>query len=276
MPLWLLYRGHILSNLSYADDIAVINNSRSELQTFLDLLAKYAAEVGLKINVSKTKCMTTDKTKTNLNLTIYNNQITQVTEFIYLGHKVSSKNHGLAAVQHRIGLGWAAFNKNKAVLTSTRIPYQLKSKIFNTYVLPVVLYGLECVNWSSKSLQKLSVFQNHMMRFMKNTKLSDHTRIEDLFHTTKLTAITTTIKSKVLKLYGHIKRSTLGVSKICLEGMTEGRRSRGKPPQRWRDNIHHWTGRNWLSLNTDVKDHKLWRQISHVDAQSATCGESEL
>ena len=110
--------GHTLSNLSYADDVAVISNSRCELQTCLYLLAKYAAEVGLKINVSKTKCMTTDKINTNLHLTIDNNEISQVTEFIHLGHKLSSKNDGLVAVQHRIGLGWAAFNKNKAVLTS--------------------------------------------------------------------------------------------------------------------------------------------------------------
>ena len=172
--------------------------------------------------------MTTDKIITNLHLTIDNNEISQVTEFIYLGHKLSSKNDGLVAVQHRIGLGWAAFNKNKAVLTSKRVSYHLKSKIFNTYVIPAVPYGLECVNWTSKSLQKLVVhlLQNHVMSFMTNKRLSDHMQIEDLLRTTKLTSIASTIKSKVLKLYGHTKRSTQGVSKICLEGMIEGRRSR--------------------------------------------------
>ena len=278
MPIWLLdfsIGGHILSNLSYADDIAAMSNSRYELQIFLHLLTKYAAEVGLKINVSKTRCVTTDKINTNLHLTIDNNQISQVTEFIYLGHKLSSKNDGLAAVQYRIGLGWAAFNINKAALTSRRISYHLKSKIFNTYVIPVVLYGLECVNWTSKSLQKLVVFQNHIMRFMSNKRMSDHTRIEDLYRTIKLTPIISTIKSKVLKLYGHTKRCTQGVSKICLEGMIEGKRSRGKQPKRWRDNISLWTGRNLMSLNTVVKDRKLWRRFSHVDTQSAEGGEGE-
>ena len=200
--------------------------------------------------------MTTDKINTNLHLTIDNNEISQVTEFTYLGHKLSSINDGLVAVQHRIGLGWAAFN-NKAVLTSKRVSYHLKAKIFNTYVIPVVLYGLECVNWTSKSLQKLVVFQNHMMRFMTNKRLSDHTRIEDLLRTTKLTPITSKIKSMVLKLYGHTERSTQGVSKISLEGMIEGKRSRGRQPKRWRDNISHWTGRNLMSLNTTVKDRNL-------------------
>ena len=162
------------------------------------------------------------------------------------------------------------------MLTSKRVSYHLKSKIFNTYVIPVVLYGLECVNWTSKSLQKLVVLQNHMMRFMTNKRLSDHTRIEDLLRTTKLTSITSTIKSKVLKLYGHTKRSTQGVSRICLEGMIEGRRSRGRQPKRWRDNISLWTGRNLMSLNTAVKDRNLWRQLAYVDALSAEGGEGEL
>ena len=135
-----------LSNLSSADDITVISNSRCELQTFLHLLTKYEAEVGLKINFSKTKCMTTDKITKNLHLTIDNNEISQVTEFIHLGHKLSSKNDGLVTVQHRIALGWATFNKYKAVLTSKRVSYHLKSKIFNTHVMPVVRYGLECVD----------------------------------------------------------------------------------------------------------------------------------
>ena len=139
--------------------------------------------------------------------------------------------------------------------------------------MPVVLYGLECVNWTSESLQKLVVFQNHMIRFMTNKRLSDQTRIEDLLSKTKLIPITPTIKSKVLKLYSHTKRCTQGVSKICLERMTEGQRSRGKQRKRWRDNISLWTGRNLMSLTNAVKDRNLWSQLSHVDTQSAVGGE---
>ena len=67
--------GQLLSNLSYADDIAAINNNHVKLQLFINSLAKQAAEVGLFINISKTKCMTTAKNNQILNLTIYNKQI---------------------------------------------------------------------------------------------------------------------------------------------------------------------------------------------------------
>ena len=165
--------GQLLSNLTYADDIAATNRSEKELQTFLDCLVKYSSEVGLFINISKTKCPTTDK-NTNLHLTINGKPIKQVNEFVYLCHTLSATNDGTAAVKHRIGLGWAAFEKNKILLTSKRVPYRIKASVYTTYVLPVVLYRLECVNWTIKLYHKIETFQNHIMRFMTNNRLIDH------------------------------------------------------------------------------------------------------
>ena len=101
------------------------------------------------INVSKTEYMTTAKNDT-LHLTVNGKQLKQVNEFVYLGHKLSATNDGTVAVIHRISLGWVAFEKNKLLLTSTRVPYNIKTKILNTYILPVVLYGMECVIWTKK------------------------------------------------------------------------------------------------------------------------------
>lgn len=63
-----------------------------------------------------------------------------------------------------------------------------------TYVFPVVLYGLECVNWASISPKKTETFQNYMMRFMANHKLSEHLKIKEL-QVMKLTPITSIIKT---------------------------------------------------------------------------------
>ena len=74
------------------------------------------------------------------------------------------------------------------------------------------------------------VFQNHIIRFMTNHRLLEHIPIKELCKATKLIPITSIIKSKVLKLYGHIKRSQSSLSKIALEGMMEGKRSCGRQP----------------------------------------------
>ena len=218
--------------------------------------------------------MTTAK-DTALELFINGKQIKQVDTFVYLGHKLSAKNDGAVAVKHRIGLGWAAFEKNKSMLTSRRIPYHIKSKIYNTYVLHVVLYGLECVNWTEKLHASVETFQNHMMRFITNHKLIDHIKIEDLYEMTKLTPIMNNIRSKCIKLYGHIKRSNTGLSKLCLEGMIEGKRNRGRPAKRWLDNIHAWTQLSTDELNNKSTNRDLWKELSHVNAQSSAGGDSD-
>ena len=266
--------GQILSNLAYADDIAAIDTSQKRSQNFLDCIVRYSAEVGLHINVSKTECMTTAK-NTKFHLTINGKIVKQVSEFVYLGYKLSASNDGTVAIKHRIGLGWAAFEKNKHILTSNRVPYHVKSKVYLTYVLFVVLYGLECANWTSKDEQAIEVFQNHIMRFMTNKKLIDHTKIEDLLEMTKLTPVMPTIRSKCLKLFGHTKRSESGLSKLCLEGMVEGKRNRGRQPKRWRDNIYAWSKLNIKELNLSCKNRDEWKVLSHVSAHSAVSGENE-
>ena len=67
--------------------------------------------------------------------------------------------------------------------------------------------------------------------------LIDKIRISELRKTTNLEPIMDSIRIKTLKLYGHVKRSSTGVSKLCLEGNVPGKRKRGKPQSRWRDNI---------------------------------------
>ena len=60
---WFSIGGYLLSNLAYADDIAVLNNSSVNIQQYIDTLTQNAKEVGLFINVKKTKYMSTNKNK---------------------------------------------------------------------------------------------------------------------------------------------------------------------------------------------------------------------
>ncbi len=267
--------GHLISNLSYADDIAVVSDSVDELQKYLDSLSYHSSKVGLKINVAKTKCMSITKEPHQLQLKIYGKEIEEVSEFVYLGHKLSRINDGSAAVQHRISLGWAAFQNNKVLLTSSRIPPKVKGKIYKTYILPVVLYGLDCVNWTSILCEKVEVFQNNMMRIMLDKNILDKIRIKELQKITGLDPLISVIKSRVLKLFGHVKRSEHGLSRVCLEGNTPGKRSKGRPRMRWRDNVHKWSGLTTMELNKATRDRTSWKKFSHVGAQSAMSGASD-
>ena len=113
----------------HADDITLLNECPTKLQNFVNELAKNARELGLEINLSKTKSMSTEKTQLPLNITIYGKLIKQVTEFIYLGHKLTASNNHQAALKRRIGLGWAAFQNNSTVLKSKCVPIPIKVRV---------------------------------------------------------------------------------------------------------------------------------------------------
>ena len=157
--------GHIISNLSYADDIALTINSPANLKHFVNELTDNAKEIVFELYLSKTEYMITNKHQIPLNLTIYYKPIKQVSEFIYLGHKLTSNNNHEAALKHRIGLGWAAFQKKSMVLKSKRAPISVKVKPYLIYILPAVLYGPYCLTWNKALANQIEVFQNHIMRF---------------------------------------------------------------------------------------------------------------
>ena len=123
-------------------------------------------------------------------------------------------------LKHRIGLGWAAFQKHSKILKSKRLPTNVKVRTYLLYILPVVLYGLDCVTWNANLSANIEVFQNHCMRFITGHRLIEKTKISTLRELTSLPPLFDNIKSKTL--FGHIKRSSVGLSKLCLEGMIQG------------------------------------------------------
>ena len=80
------------------------------------------------------------------------------------------------------------------------------------------MYGLDWINWKTATLKQLSVFQNHIMRYILNKRQQEHIAITELLAKTKLHSISSIAKSQTLKLYDHVKPSKAGISKICIEG----------------------------------------------------------
>ena len=108
---------------------------------------------------------------------------------------------------------------------------KVKTKIYRTYIMPVVLYDLDCSTWKQTSLQMLEVFQNHIMRFMTSHTMLDKVKITTPRQHTNLRPLASFLKEKKLKLFGHIKCSSKGLAKVCLEGKVLGKRSKGRPRQ---------------------------------------------
>ena len=57
---------------------------------------------------------------------------------------------------------------------------------------------------------------------------------------TKLNSLFNIIKENKVDFYKRVKASTTGLAKLCLEGLVEGKRSKGRPKRRWVDDLKEW------------------------------------
>jgi hypothetical protein len=127
--------------------------------------------------------------------------------------------------------------------SSSLLPKSVKTKIYRTIILPVVLYG--CESWSLilKEECRLRVFENKVLRRIFGPKRDEVTGDWRRLHNKELYALYSSpniirvIKSRRLRWAGHVPRmgERRGAYR-ALVGKPEGRRPLGRPRSRWEDN----------------------------------------
>ena len=136
---------HILDT-DYADDMALLDNTEEGLQEATDLLCKYSAYAGLKINASKKKCMAVSKCasqrpygrKDTLDISVEGLPIEQVSNFTYLGAIISADGTIDKELSSRIQKASGAFYQLSRIWYSRNI-----KKYYKAAVLTILLYGSE-------------------------------------------------------------------------------------------------------------------------------------
>jgi hypothetical protein len=150
-------------------------------------------------------------------------------------------------------------------LSSRLLSKNLKTTIYRTIILPLVLYG--CENWSLtlKDERRLRVFENRVLRRVFGPKRDEVTgewrrlHNEELNDLYSLPSIVRVVKSRRMRWAGHVERmgEDSGVHRVV--GKPEGKRPLGRAIRRWVDNIKMdlqeaegvvWTGWSWLRIGT--------------------------
>ena len=111
-----------------------------------------------------------------------------------------SNKNDTKSVKNRICLGWAAFNQKRKLLTSRKTSMNVKRQVIESYIYPVVSYGLECATWTKDLTQKIVVFTNDLMRKIYNVTRMDRVQIDDLRIKTGLKPLMNIIKTNKLQL----------------------------------------------------------------------------
>jgi hypothetical protein len=126
------------------------------------------------------------------------------------------------------------FSPKYFVFTS-HIKKNLKIKIYETVILPVVLYGCETWSLISREEHRLRVFENRVLRRVFGPKREEDGSLrklhnDELHNLYSSPNIVRVIKSKSMRWAGHVARigEGRGVYRV-LVGRPDGKRPLGRP-----------------------------------------------
>ena len=140
------YRRNI-NSLRYADDTTLMAESKQQLKSLLMKVKEESEKAGLKLNIQKTKIMAPGPITS---WQIDGEIIETVTNFIFLGSKITADCDSNHEIKRRLLLGRKAMTNPQSILKSRDITLQTKFHIVKAMVSLVVMYGYE--SWTIKKL----------------------------------------------------------------------------------------------------------------------------
>uniref|UniRef100_A0A914WUD7 Reverse transcriptase domain-containing protein n=1 Tax=Plectus sambesii TaxID=2011161 RepID=A0A914WUD7_9BILA len=187
--------GCYLLHLAFADDVVIISHRYSQLCQMVKELVAASLQVGLKINIKRTKLFA-NCCSGHTPIKICGEAIERVDEFVYLGQLISFPRDLMREIRRRIQAGWNAFRKYRQFFTTQKIAMKHKRRLFNMYIVPSILYGVETWALTKAAETRLATTQRQMERRMIGARLIDHISNEPLRGITKIRDLVQTARQR--------------------------------------------------------------------------------
>ena len=146
----------VIDNFRYADDNTLMAESKEKLKSLLMKVKEKSEKPGLKLNIQKTKIITSGPITS---WQIEGEKVEKVTDFIFLGSKITADSDYSHEIKRCLLLGRKAMTNLDSVLNSRDITLLTKVHIVKAMVFPVVMYG--CQSWTIRKAecQRIDAFE---------------------------------------------------------------------------------------------------------------------
>jgi hypothetical protein len=175
----------------------------------------------------------------------------------------------------RLNLGNACYHSVQSLLSSCLLYRNLKVKIYETIILPAVLYGCETWSLTLREEHRLGVFENRVLRRISGPYRDEVTVEWRKLHNGELHNLYPSpdtirhIRSRRMRWAGHVTRMGEGrnVYRVFV-GKPTGKRPPDRPRHRWEDTIKMYLreiglgGVKWIHL-AQYRDHR-WAGVNVV------------
>ena len=148
--------GRNINNLRYADDTILMAESEEELKSLLMKVKEESKNVGLKLNIQKTKIMASGPITS---WQIDGETVGTETDFIFLGYKITADGDCSHEIKRCLLLGRKVLTNLDSILKNRDITLTTKVHLVKAVVFPVVMYG--CESWTIKKAecQRIDAFE---------------------------------------------------------------------------------------------------------------------
>ena len=137
-----------INNLRYVDDTTLIAESEEELKSLLMKVKEESENVGLKLNIQKTKIMASSPITS---WQIDGETVETVAAFIFLGSRITADGDCSQEMKRRLLLGRKVMTNLDSILKSRDITLPTKVRLVKAMVFPVVMFG--CESWTVKKAE---------------------------------------------------------------------------------------------------------------------------
>ena len=266
------WKQNLLTDLDFADDLALLGTSPAELQNMTDSLQRNAEKVGLRISYEKTKTMGVGATL-QPPVSIDQKDVETVANFQYLGSYLSNNGDTEYDVKTRIGKASAVFKRLYPIWRSRSITLRVKLKLYMSIVVPTAIYASETWKTNAKINNRLDVFHRRCLRGILGITWRDRITNEEVMHRTEAVPLHDIVTTRRRKLAGHVLR--LESERHAHTAMTwsphGGKRSRGRPKRTWRstfkDDLKEM-GVQWENAQATAAKRTQWRRLTRPNTPS--------
>jgi hypothetical protein len=204
---------------------------------------------------------------------IANRLYENVSQFKYLGTRVTNQNVIQEEIKRRLNSGNACYHSVQNLLSSRLLSKNVKMRIYQIIILYVVLYGFETWCLTLRKEHRLRVFEKRVLRKIfgpkkdrvkGGSKKLHNEQLRDLISSPSIIRI---IKSRRMRWVGHVAR--MGEKRnayrlLIIGGKARGKETNRKTRRRCVDNIRMdlgevgWGDVDWIGL---AKDRDKWKAL---------------